>query len=90
MRKNCRWTFDAWRAGRSLKPAESIWTDGTTVYSYQTAIAVTLPSGVILNRTPYSVTTTTHQNGLAVGLEEEGTTFLVVENVPIGTMSLTE
>jgi hypothetical protein len=59
MRKNCRWTFDAWRAGRSLKPAESIWTDGTTVYSYRTAIAVTLPSGVILNRTPYSVTTTT-------------------------------
>ena len=88
MRKNCRLTYDAWRDGRAVEPSPSIWTDGATVYSYQTAIAVRRPSGVLLNRTPYSRTTTTHQNALAVQLYSDAVAYLEVWDVPRDTQHL--
>ena len=85
MRKNCRLTYEAWRDGRAVRPAESIWTDGASVYSYQTVIAVRRPAGVLLNRTPYSRTTTVHQNAIASQLYSDTVEYLEVWDVPIGT-----
>jgi hypothetical protein len=66
MRKNCRQTLNAFVAGKSARPAASIWTDGVRIFSYLTCIAERMPDGgILLNRTSYSVTTTIHQNALA-------------------------
>lgn len=75
MRVNTRRTLAAFVAGRAARPASSIWTDGVTIWSYGTVIATRLPStpGTLLfNATRYSVTTSIHQNALAVALREEG------------------
>lgn len=66
MRENTREVAEAWQAGQPCRGSESIWTDGESVYSYQTCIATDDPElGRILNRSSYSVTTSAHQNGLA-------------------------
>lgn len=70
MRVNCRKTLEAWRAGKSLRLADSVWTNGDHIYSYATCIVARATDGrVILNRTQYSVTTTTHQKALAAALD---------------------
>ena len=87
MRKNTNEVFRAWMYGRSKgKPGASIWTDGDAIYSYRTCIA-TRDAGrlarAVLNRTPYSITTTIHQNGLASAMP----TWMkvrYVENLPLG------
>lgn len=68
MRKNAAAVYAAWLDGRPLRRARSIWTDGESIYSYDTAILARDAANVILNVTKYSQTTTTHQNGLAVAL----------------------
>lgn len=66
MRKNCQQVVKAFDNSKAAEPAESIWTDGETVYSYGTAILTFVPGiGHVLNRTQYSSTTSTHQNALA-------------------------
>ena len=89
MRKNCRLTYEAWRDGRAVRPSDSIWTDGASVYSYQTAIAVRRPAGVILNRTPYTKTTTIHQNALASQLDSDAVNYSEVVDIPLGTGHIT-
>ena len=88
MRKNCRLTYEAWRDGRAVKPSTSIWTDGSSVYSYQTVIASTRPSSVLLNRTQYSRTTTTHQNALAWQMYQDGIEYSEVWDVPMGSQEI--
>lgn len=69
MRVNCTQALRAWRKGKALRPAQSIWTDGETIFSYGTALVTKRADGtVVLNRTRYSVTTTIHQNTLAFEL----------------------
>lgn len=82
MRVNCRKTLNAWLAGRALRPARSIWTDGQTIYSYGTAIVRRNRAGeTIFNATRYSVTTSIHQNALAAALNVD----VVTGGVRIGT-----
>ena len=69
MRKNCQRTLAAWRTGKSLRAAQSIWTDGETIFSYGTALVTGRGDQTILNRTTYSSTTSQHQNALAAELE---------------------
>ena len=96
MRKGTMRVFEAWKAGKPDNRQNSIWTDGGTVYSYGTAILThgEYLNEVALNRTTYSKTTTTHQNGLAVlvahpQFSESPHEFNVVEvdRVPIGANS---
>jgi hypothetical protein len=62
MRKNTQAATTAFLRGYSARPARSIWTDGLTLYSYDTAIATLSAGGVILNVNKYSATTTRQQN----------------------------
>lgn len=92
MRKNCQQAVRAFDNARAARPAEAIWTDGQTVFSYRTAIlTVFVVEGeegrseevYVLNRTSYSVTTTVHQNALAA--EYRGVdTLVTVDGLPTG------
>ena len=70
MRKNLRAAYDAWQQHRPARPAASCWTDGTTLYSYDTAILTRAGDGQrVLNMTRYSRTTSTQQHALAAVVE---------------------
>lgn len=74
MRKNCRRALDRWNAGKPSprSAAASIWSDGETLWSYGTALAVRHHDGAIgLNVTRYSRTTSAHQNALRAALQGE-------------------
>lgn len=67
MRKNCRDVLNAWHHDRSLRRAESIWTDGESIYSYRTCLVTLASNGRILfNATKYSPTTSNHQHAMRV------------------------
>jgi hypothetical protein len=74
MRKNCARVIECYRQRKPSIPSmrgSSIWTDGVTIYSYSTPILASLPPGtLILNRSGYSITTTIHQNALAVAFPD--------------------
>lgn len=66
-RKNTTQVVEAFLDGKPCNPSRSIWTNGNSIWSYSTCIAIRVPEAperVILNTTRYSVTTTIHQNGL--------------------------
>ena len=63
MRKNTEAALAAWQARRPARPAVSVWTDGETLFSYETAILTRDDDGrQIRNVTKYSPTTSQHQN----------------------------
>lgn len=67
----------------------SISHDGSTLYSYNTAIAQKLPNGsIIVNETKYSVSTSKHQSFLRRAIPSELTTHHTTKHVPIGTYNL--
>ncbi len=72
MRVNTRKTLEAWRWSKAAKVAPSIWTDGNTIFSYGTAVAVRIEgsTSVIFNTTKYSPTTSRHQSGIGSYLRE--------------------
>jgi len=73
MRKNTEAVFNAWRNGVRYKRENSIWTDGIHIYSYNTHILVTPDSADMpyrFNTNRYSKTTSCHQNGLRMLIEE--------------------
>lgn len=83
MRKNTQEAFRAFEAGEAKKVAQSIWTDGETIYSYSTALLARRDNGsLVFNATRYSVTTTIHQNGLRELLR--GQKYDSVVNAPRG------
>ena len=86
MRKNASKVYKMFHYGRPCREAESIWTDGETIYSYGTAIATVGSSwiSIIMNTTKYSPTTSTHQNAIMAKLRKEGYHVVEVEHLPIG------
>lgn len=86
MRKNCRVAMNSFLAGKASRPADSIWTDGETLFSYETAIAVKKGGRVVLNRERYSDTTTIHQNALAAWMPHD---VEVISDVPLGSSAAT-
>jgi len=65
MRVNTKNVFTAWMHAKSCRKAHSLWTDGSVIYSYGTAIARMNSDGkVVFNVMEYSRTTSVHQNGL--------------------------
>lgn len=69
MRKNLSEAYAAWQERRPCRPAVSCWTDGQTLYSYDTAILTRAGDGrIILNRTKYSATTSQQQAALSYAL----------------------
>jgi hypothetical protein len=103
MRVGTRRVFDAWVDYKEDRTQNAIWTDGESIYSYGTVLLIEgdtfmnkLANGmhtasrgkIVLNRTTYSKTTTTHQNGLATLLTQSGIEFEEVDNIPMGTKSL--
>lgn len=85
MRVNTSKALAAFLAGKSARPAASVWTDGERIYSYGTCIVERIGGGLALfNETRYSVTTTRQQNALRVALEQEGIALESVQSVPRG------
>lgn len=71
MRKNTREVWNAWKQGKRHEKYDSIWTDGQVIYSYGTWLLKHQPIGKYLfNVTRYSKTTTNHQSGLGVLMDE--------------------
>lgn len=71
MRKNTKEAIRRWQDGRASIPSQhgsSIWTDGDSLWSYQTCIATKVQGKVYVNGTKYSPTTTRHQSGLMTWL----------------------
>lgn len=68
MRQNTESVFKSWQQGKAQRRCAAVWTDGKHIYSYRTCIAALDETDgmVVLNRTRYSMTTTVHQNALAV------------------------
>lgn len=90
MRKNCSEVVESFLIGQPLRKAQSIWTDGDTIFSYGTAIVERRfnAKGVgrfLLNRTKYSVTTSTHQGAIAARFNRYGLNYEEVEGVAIGS-----
>jgi hypothetical protein len=77
MRKGTQNAYNAWIQGRTCRKQRSLWTDGVTIYSYATPILWRDEDGRHhLDARKYSVTTTVHQNGLRVILNDKGITYL--------------
>lgn len=74
MRKNTKEAIRRWQDGRASIPSQhgsSIWSDGDSIWSYQTCIATRTAAGyVVLNGTKYSRTTTQHQAGIKLWLDQ--------------------
>lgn len=88
MRKNLRLVLTSFQQERTRVGTASIWTDGASIFSYNTCILTRLtateehPLGqVVRNMTKYSHTTTEQQNSLALEYEDA----LVLEAVPLGS-----
>lgn len=65
MRKNTQEVFAAWEKGKACRSSDSIWTDGVSIYSYNTALLTRKADGMlILNATKYSNTTSRQQSDL--------------------------
>lgn len=92
MRKNTAAVVRAFLAGKALRPCRSIWTDGTDIFSYYTALVVrsTNVDGPVwlLNNTKYSPTTSRHQHGLRMALADGPLAF--VDNINMGSLSRRE
>lgn len=87
MRKNCAEVVRAWEFGRANRRADSIWTDGRQIMSYGTVILEPVDGlGLVLNRTRYSHTTSTHQNALAAYFGDR--IRHIMDDVPRGTRSI--
>lgn len=94
MRKNCSEVVESFLIGQPLRKAQSIWTDGDTIFSYSTAIVERRfnSKGVgrfLLNGTKYSSTTSTHQGAIAARFNRYGLDYEVVEGVAIGSKAVT-
>ncbi len=78
MRKNVKETYSKWKDGatRILKH-DSVSTDGTNIYSYNTVIAKWVVPGsiAILNGTRYSNTTSSQQNAIRNLLRRDDIVF---------------
>ena len=73
MRKGTQNVYKAWTEFKRLRSQDSVWTDGTTIYSYATPIVWRMGDGsVMMNVARYSVTTSCHQNGLRFLLNCDG------------------
>lgn len=68
---NLRWYY---------RKADSIWSNGTSLYSYDTELLRERDGRTYLNVTKYSRTTSRHQNALKVAFPDA----IHVDNVPIG------
>lgn len=58
------------------------------IFSYSTCIGQWVNGGVVLNATKYSSTTSKHQHYLRKALEEAGTDYTEVYDVPRDTYSI--
>jgi len=84
MRKNTQKVLDALLEGKRCFGAESVWTDGKKVYSYNTLIARPgKGKEYLFTSTRHSNTTSTHINGLSCGLKNAGykVTFITQEKI---------
>lgn len=83
MRKNATAALSAFAKGHALRPSPSIHTDGETLFSYDTALAVMADAQtVVLNATRYSATTSTQQH--AVRMHAHYGDLTVIEVKPEG------
>jgi hypothetical protein len=81
--KNTTEVYQGWHEGKKVKKSKSIWTDGTSIYSYGTALLAYEGSGesVVVNITPYSDTTTNHVVTILRYLVDKG-----IEVIPVTDM----
>lgn len=92
-RKNSLDAFTRWHHGlrsTASQMGKAIWTDGRTLFSYSTPIAVRCAKGIAVNVTKYSVTTSAHQRALDAFLASElpGYTVVRVDGIDRGSTSV--
>lgn len=83
MRVNTQKALQAWKSGKMWRERlgrGSIWSNGTSLYSYGTEILRERDGLTYLNVTRYSRTTSRHQNALKVAFPDA----IRVDNVPLG------
>lgn len=83
MRINTGKALRAWQAGKAWREGlgrGSIWSNGTSLYSYDTELLRERDGRTYLNVTKYSRTTSRHQNALKIAFPDA----IYVDNVPIG------
>ena len=82
-RKRTEDAVEAFLNHRSAHPARSIWTDGDSLWSYDTVIATHSPlrKVVIVNTTHYSPTTAEKQRGLLLRLRQLGLDHVELDNL---------
>ncbi len=66
--------------GKSAK-TKNVKTDGSTLYSYNTAIATHYPIGIIVNNTKYSSSTSRIQSNLKAQIKAYGVNIVNVDNL---------
>lgn len=86
MRKTATQVTTAFLAGNASMKTPSLWTDGATVYSYQTAIATRAADGLVLvNDTRYTITTSNHQTAVKAACNFAGREYVAAPGrLPIG------
>lgn len=88
MRANTGRVLGAWYGSRAAgKAGGSIWTDGVTIWSYQTALVSplhpeTADLPLVVNVTQYSPTTSGHRNAM---LEKLPGNVVKVDGLPMGS-----
>jgi hypothetical protein len=83
MRVNTEKALRAWQSGKAWRERigrGSIWSNGTSLYSYGTELVRQWNGSTYLNVTRYSRTTSVHQNALRVALPDA----IPVDDIPIG------
>lgn len=69
MRKNTQEVINAFAQGKACKKFVSIWTNGQTIFSYDTPILHRISdTEVVFNGTKYSHTTTQQQNSIRLAM----------------------
>lgn len=81
MRKNVRAVVNAFDANIDFgKRGDSIWTDGDSIFSYNTCILTTAKGDMVFNDSRYSVTTSIQQGALKANYQPKH----VVTGLPHG------
>lgn len=89
MRRQLEQVLEAWLESEKCRPADAIWTDGDSIFSYGTCLLTWVKTGdderaYVINGTRYSPTTTRYQNDIIADATRSGVEFVIVQDIERG------
>lgn len=89
MRRQLEQVLEAFLESEKCRPADAIWTDGDSIFSYNTCLLSWVQTGddekaYVINGTRYSPTTTRYQNDIIADATRAGIEFVIVQDIPRG------